>query len=312
MINSADEAFISLLHQIADIEDVEFSELAEQLTRVWGYEPISDRMAPRYRRAVNAYSTCSRLSDFMAIPIDVRGDMKGIFSRVAKRDQWDWMNVQIGLRLKRNECFSISRLLNQLKFAQNDSERESIYAKLEQFNVQKSLESLLDYIEKHHQGLSKPKHFTKRSPIGVPEELTNIIDYGPILAKIFTAGKIHEKTEMALVKFLRSAGFRCEQNLYVDVFSRLKSGPAMFEVKSINDQNERSQTRKAVAQLLEYRFLHAFDNPTLWIVFSRQPSDLKICAEFPKSLDIKILWLASESLTGPNYHELLSAPRPNF
>lgn len=59
-----------------------------------------------------------------------------------------------------------------------------------------------------------------------------------------------------------------EANAHVDAYARLRTGPAIFEVKSQSETNELAQVRSALSQLYEYRFRYE-RGATLWIVLSR-------------------------------------------
>ena len=49
-------------------------------------------------------------------------------------------------------------------------------------------------------------------------------------------------------------------------FTRLRSGPAIFEAKSVTDDNELAQIRHGLSQLYEYRYRHDLKGATLWLV----------------------------------------------
>jgi hypothetical protein len=68
------------------------------------------------------------------------------------------------------------------------------------------------------------------------------------------ASAAHFETLSVVNAFLGVRGFRVESNNFVDAFSRLRTGPAFFEIKSISEENELNQVRSALSQLYEYRF----------------------------------------------------------
>jgi len=68
----------------------------------------------------------------------------------------------------------------------------------------------------------------------IKREKTNIV-YGNVLG--------------LLVKLLERLGYVVKDNIYVDAFTRLVSGPTIFEVKSITRRNELSQCRQGLSQL---------------------------------------------------------------
>ena|SRR6218665_1920372 len=66
--------------------------------------------------------------------------------------------------------------------------------------------------------------------------------------------------------FLRERGFSADQNQRIDLFSDGPGGKIIYEMKSINGLNLISQTRKAVAQLYEYRYIFSAPAARLCIV----------------------------------------------
>ena len=104
---------------------------------------------------------------------------------------------------------------------------------------------------------------------------------------------------------LRKRGYVVQQNKLIDTFARIRSGPAIFEVKSINEKNEKSQTRKAHAQVTMYKYEHeGMDEASLWVVFSRQPVKRTWIPEYLSDQKIKVLWLEDGVLCGPAFGDL--------
>jgi hypothetical protein len=81
--------------------------------------------------------------------------------------------------------------------------------------------------------------------------------------KLDWANDEHKRTLGILSKALDNIGCIVEFNLFIDAFTRLKSGPAIFEVKSITEENELGQARAALAQLYEYRYRHNYSGASL-------------------------------------------------
>jgi hypothetical protein len=59
-------------------------------TGEFGRMPISDRMRPRYLAAVAEALTCEDLRQLQSAS---RAELKGMFNRIVRRDQWDWFRV---------------------------------------------------------------------------------------------------------------------------------------------------------------------------------------------------------------------------
>jgi len=85
------------------------------------------------------------------------------------------------------------------------------------------------------------------------------------------ANSEHTLTITALCDYLARLNKAASKSRLIDAFALLTGGPAIFEVKSITELNEREQVRHALSQLYEYRYLHRQFNASLWIVFSREP-----------------------------------------
>jgi hypothetical protein len=76
-------------------------------------------------------------------------------------------------------------------------------------------------------------------------------------AKTERANFLHQGTLQALKSHLASKSRDVSESKLIDAYSVLGTGPAIFEIKSINEANERDQIRHALSQLYEYRFLHS-------------------------------------------------------
>lgn len=108
------------------------------------------------------------------------------------------------------------------------------------------------------------------------------------------ASRSHATTLKALARYLRDLGFSpAESN--IDAYVVESSDVVLFEVKSIREENERAQTRKAVGQLLDYAFFELPEevaedaDVTYAIVYSEKPSDRT--QSFLESIDMLVFWL---------------------
>lgn len=66
----------------------------------------------------------------------------------------------------------------------------------------------------------------------------------------------HQTLVGMLAKYIRQIGLTPLYNLYIDVYADTCSTSFIFEVKTVESGNFLAQIRKAVGQLLEYRFRH--------------------------------------------------------
>jgi len=303
----SNEDFINCLFKISEIEDEDFEGISLKFNRVWGHLQISDKMYPRYNNAINSFLNSNSYQEFNKYDKFVRGDIKGIFNRVFRRDQLDWMHVQIGLNLNRNDCGMYALKFGAFKsddlhfnlILYNDLKNDT--------NLINSLNLLKKYIEINYNGIGKAIITKNKSISTFKSDKNSTVDYSDILSKIFEGSAEHYNTENILVNFLKDNGFHVEQNKLVDIFVRLKHGPAIFEIKSINDKNDKKQMRKAIAQLLEYNYIYNNLNCSLWILYSKLPQNSQYCIDFPKSLKINILWIEGNKIAGIDLDKLISS-----
>jgi hypothetical protein len=95
-------------------------------------------------------------------------------------------------------------------------------------------------------------------------------------------------------------GFEPGEDRLVDVFCALPAGPAIYEVKSIDHSNWRSQVRKGVAQLKEYRFLRGqTGSAALYLVLSRPLEEPWVLDLLVAEYGIGVLWRDGSSFAGP-------------
>lgn len=118
--------------------------------------------------------------------------------------------------------------------------------------------------------------------------------------KLENANNLHKNTNRLLRQYLAFNQLTVMESKLIDTYSVLSSGPAIFEVKSITEENEREQIRHAISQLYEYRFLHSIPNASLWIVFSTKPYSQWYIDYLLNDREIKVLWVDGEILAGPS------------
>ena len=117
--------------------------------------------------------------------------------------------------------------------------------------------------------------------------------------KLEHANQVHENTVRSLKQCLIMRNLKPSETKLIDTFCILNSGPAIFEIKSITEENEREQIRHAISQLYEYRFLHSLPEASLWIVFSEKPFSQWYIEYLTKDRHINVIWLENEQFLGP-------------
>lgn len=122
--------------------------------------------------------------------------------------------------------------------------------------------------------------------------------------KLDRANQQHEITRQILVKTLNELGYEAGETKLIDTFSIIKDKPAIFEVKSIHQDNEREQVRHAVSQLYEYQYLYNLNNASLWIVFSKKPEFEWLIDYLINSREINVLWITEKRLSGISFDKL--------
>jgi hypothetical protein len=119
-------------------------------------------------------------------------------------------------------------------------------------------------------------------------------------AKMERANLVHRGTLQVLRTHLQIRKRAVSEDKLIDAYAVLDSGPAIFEVKSITESNERDQIRHAVSQLYEYRFLHSMADASLWIVFSQALSSQWYIDYLAGSLGFRVVWIDDGKLRGPS------------
>ena len=119
-------------------------------------------------------------------------------------------------------------------------------------------------------------------------------------AKMERANVAHQGTLQVLKAQLQNRGRAVSESKLIDAYAVLDDGPAIFEVKSVTESNERDQIRHALSQLYEYRFLHSMANASLWIVFSQAPSSQWYIDYLAGDRGIRVLWVDDGGLRGPS------------
>jgi hypothetical protein len=108
---------------------------------------------------------------------------------------------------------------------------------------------------------------------------------------------------------LVEAGYSPGENDLLDLYCELPTGPALYEVKSITDENWRDQVRKGVAQLKEYRFLHGLAEASLYLVLSGPPAEAWVLDLLVKEFGVGVLWADGKDFSGPSARAALGGPQ---
>lgn len=123
-------------------------------------------------------------------------------------------------------------------------------------------------------------------------------------AKMEQANDTHRHTLQTLRTHLGEQGRAVGESKLIDAYAVLADGPAIFEVKSISESNERDQIRHALSQLYEYRFLYSMSDASLWVVFSQAPSSQWYIDYLADDRGIRVVWIDGGALKGPSIHLL--------
>lgn len=115
----------------------------------------------------------------------------------------------------------------------------------------------------------------------------------------------HHAVLQRLIEIFRKEGYETLSNKYVDLFAHKGNRSFLFEVKSIENKNFRSQARKGIVQLHEYDHFEIskfkrekginFQDEYKILVPSKEPKDAKYI-EFINSLGIGVATVGKEAL----------------
>lgn len=283
----------------------------------FGRLPISDRMRSRYILALRALIQLTSQDDTHSeIEVEHLSEVKGIFNRCIRKDQWDWLTVYktlgcppiASLRELVTLVAELRRSIRESKHGVSSELIDQIKRTANHINIQGALAAISKDVPRLQGALS-----FERNTVDSGISSSNVVgpERDPYIlsqisrAKMEAANRIHEATLLTLVKHLEDRGYMVERSVLIDAYCRLKSGPAIFEVKSINASNERSQCRHALSQLYEYRYLHSLPEASLWLVLSNRPS-IPWTAEFlEKDRGVKVIWVEDGALCGNYAAELM-------
>jgi len=233
-----------------------------------------------------------------------------MFTRCWKQDQWDWCAVYTALGAPDfNVSREVSILLGVLGACircQRLSIARHVLQRLHDFDLEERIDSALASISETVPRLAIPRRIRTQSRGRVAKNTTASVHVQYQKAKLDEANRTHAELLALLRSHLSEYGHLIESNELIDAYARLRTGPAIFEAKSITDDNEVSQIRQGLSQLYEYRFRHRIKDATLWLLLSRAPSGkLEWMTEYiEKDRDVRLLWIENGSLSGPSFGRL--------
>ncbi len=273
----------------------------------FGRLPISDRMRPRYINALKLVTKPNNINEETLL--DSLSDLKGMFNRCIKKDQWDWYSVYLVL-----EKPLFRKLLNLVDLC--IKARKELKKDKNNFNKLKEIQEIgIDFNEVQRNITSQAltigknldlKRFTDFADSNEkPEQTDEYILSRFTKAKLEKANKTHQETLELVSIELEKRGYITQYNNLIDLFCMLKSGPAIFEIKSIHHKNERSQIRHAISQLYEYRYLHNINTAQLFIVLSSKPIEEWIVNYLQEDREIYVLWIEKKEIKGPGFDYML-------
>jgi hypothetical protein len=280
----------------------------------FGFLPISDRMRPRYVASLRIVEKLLKREDEVGeCDANAVSEVKGMFSRCARRDQWDWRAVHLALgEPSRDEARTTAAILGEIAAAIRRGDLNAARDGLEEAATKRGLVRTLlaarESVDKSTAAMPQSRVVQGRGSVsrsGVSDTLSVVATYSK--AKLDSANATHASLLDILGQFLGVHGHRVEANQFVDAYTRLKTGPAIFEAKSVTDDNELAQIRHGLSQLYEYRYRHNLTGATLWLVLSRAPSEDWTVDYLEKDRGVHIIWLDRGQLSGPSVGRLLES-----
>jgi hypothetical protein len=272
-------------------------------------------MRPRYVSSLRRLAALVRGDrEPQAGDADALSEVKGMFSRCARRDQWDWRAVHLALgEPARDAARELASSLGEIAAIVREGNIEtarSRLALLRSRDLARFAQAAASSIAESAPSIARARPLIDRrrgeSRGSVEANIRSVVSsYSK--EKLDAANATHSELLVVLGSFLGSHGHRVEANQFVDAFARLKSGPAIFEAKSLTDDNELSQVRHALSQLYEYRFRHGLTCASLWLLLSRPPKEDWLVDYLEKDRGVHVLWLEEGALSGPFVHRLLES-----
>ena len=281
-------------------------------TSNFGRLPISDRMRPRYLLALRRVGAIIG-GEFPQHPdADAVSEVKGMLNRIIREDQWDWFTVYEAFgfppRQVLHEAAEALATLARALRSEDGSAVDQGLSRLRPIPFARFVTMAMDNISRPTSGLRSVRP-GERPSCGATLEQSGAKLSLTVRAKekLDDANGEHTRTLRLLVGLLTRSGHHVEKSTHVDAFSRLKSGPAVFEIKSITDENELSQVRSAISQLYEYRYRHQVAGASLWIVFSKRPRQDWLLSYLCEDRGINVVWRDGDVFAGPSSGQMFES-----
>lgn len=230
----------------------------------FGKKTVSPGLRPQYKRALTA--GIALLTDPSALDQKDAADLsnlKGMYSRFSKKDQWDWYTVWGYLERPHPTAVEVlpEALDKAARLLRTDS-RQELETLARQFppDFADLWERSRSRIEGTALQIPNSKRRPSRSKLSESRPATSWTrTYDDEKTK--RASMTHQIVVERLKSELELRGFTPHEHDLVDVFCELATGPAIFEVKSLTSENEQAQARHAYAQAFYYRFVTGQSRP---------------------------------------------------
>lgn len=117
-------------------------------------------------------------------------------------------------------------------------------------------------------------------------------------AALERAEAAHTQLVNIVAERVRQSGNLPRCNQLIDLATRINNEPYIFEMKSLTPDNARSQIRRGLSQLYEYRYLQNLPNANLVLIIERSiPDQLAWMAEYlEEDRDIGLVWDGNNEL----------------
>ena len=280
----------------------------------FGFLPISERMRPRYVSALRRVAALIEENSNLkatANDADALSEVKGMFSQCARRDQWDWHAVHVALgeppfEVLRQAATILGEIAKALRKEEFQS-AHSLFSEVVSFNLLPLIKKAIGLIAESAPRLAKSRALYSRENKSAQSEVEVSVMSAYSKSKLITANATHAHLLSILGSFLSVNGHRVEANQFVDAFTILKSGPAIFEAKSLTNDNELTQVRHGLSQLYEYRFRHNLGNASLWLILSRPLEESWLIDYLESDRGVNVVWLEDGKLAGAKVDRLLES-----
>lgn len=119
-------------------------------------------------------------------------------------------------------------------------------------------------------------------------------------AAIERADNAHRKLVNLVANRIRNINIIPRYNQLIDLAARVAETDFIFEMKSITDENAKSQVRNGLSQLYEYSYLQNLPNASLVLVVERRmPENTQWMIEYMESnRNIQVIWNGDDNLHG--------------